>query len=224
MAGKLIVIDGTDGCGKKTQTDLLVERLRQEGHQVKVVEFPRYNQKSAGPVEDYLEGKYGELGEVTAKQASILYAIDRFASSREELTSWLNEGFIVVANRYVGSNMGHQGAKISDRQERQKLFSWLDELEYGILNIPRPDINLVLHVPAAVSQKLAQGRQENDWENKQRDIHEENLLHLQQAERVYIELTEMFDEFKLIECAPQGEILPREEISQLIWREVQDLI
>src|SRR3954468_22900663 len=111
--GKFIVIDGTDGSGKATQTKLLVKRLQKSGHKVRIEDFPQYGKKSAGPVEDYLNGLYGSADQLGAYIPSIFYAVDRFAAS-ERIRKHLAAGFIVVSNRYVTSNMAHQGGKIAN--------------------------------------------------------------------------------------------------------------
>ncbi len=214
--GKFIVIDGTDGSGKTTQFNLLVDRLKAEGFLVEVADFPQYNTKSAGIVEEYLSGKYGSANEVTPYQSSIFYAVDRYDASFK-IRQWLKEGKIVVANRYVSANMGHQGGKISNPLERKVFFNWLYELEYKLLNIPKPDLSLILHVEAEIAQKLATNRHREDWTGKTRDIHEENLDHLQKAEQIYLEIAKTFPDFKLIKCTREGEILDREEIHHLIW-------
>ena len=106
--GKFIVIDGTDGSGKATQTKLLVKKLRKEKYKVKLADFPQYNKKSAGLVEEYLSGKYGTEKNVGPYVASIFYACDRYDASFK-IRKWLKEGNIVISNRYVTANMGHQG-------------------------------------------------------------------------------------------------------------------
>ena len=133
--GKLIVLDGTDGSGKTTQLKLLIETLEAENYNVATVDFPQYGTKSAGPLEEYLNGKYGQ---VNPYAASIFYAIDRFDVAFQ-IRSWLEQGKLVIANRYVTANAGHQGGKIADNIERIKYFKWLDNLEYNIFNIPKPD-------------------------------------------------------------------------------------
>ncbi|MBI4778894.1 deoxynucleoside kinase, partial [Candidatus Falkowbacteria bacterium] len=145
--GKFIVIDGTDGSGKATQTQLLAQRLERVGLNVAIADFPQYNTKSAGPVEEYLSGKYGSPEEVGPYQASIFYACDRYDASFK-IKTWLAEGKIVISNRYVTANMGHQGGKISNLLEKKHFFDWLYQLEYEIFNIPRPDLNIILHVDA----------------------------------------------------------------------------
>lgn len=214
--GKFIVIDGTDGSGKTTQFNLLVEKLKAEGFAVELADFPQYNTKSAGLVEEYLSGKYGNADEVTPYQSSIFYAVDRFDASFK-IRQWLKDGKIVIANRYVSASLGHQGGKIDNPLERKVFFNWLYELEYKLFNIPKPDLSLILHVEADIAQKLAANRHREDWVGKTRDIHEENLNHLQKAEQVYLEIAQMFPDFKLIKCTREGEIMTREEIHELVW-------
>ena len=222
-SGKLIVIDGTDGSGKTTQLNLLKSRLENEGYSVMVADFPQYNQKSAGLVEEYLSGKYGQAGEVTPYQASIFYAVDRYDAS-EKIRDWLESGKIVLANRYTSANMGHQGGKIDNPLERKAFFNWLYDLEYKIFDIPRPDLSLILHVEAEISQKLAKERARTDWSGSKADIHENNLEHLKSAEKVYLEIAESYPEFQLINCTKNGEILSRDEISLLVWLMVKRII
>lgn len=214
--GKFIVIDGTDGSGKTTQFNLLVDKLKAEGFAVEVADFPQYNTKSAGLVEEYLSGKYGGADDVTPYQSSIFYAVDRFDASFK-IRQWLKDGKIVVANRYVSASLGHQGGKIDNPLERKVFFNWLYELEYKLFNIPKPDLSLILHVEAEIAQQLAAKRHREDWVGKTRDIHEENLGHLQKAEQVYLEIAQTFPDFKLIKCTREGEIMTREEIHELVW-------
>ena len=224
--GKFIVIDGTDGSGKTTQLQLLARRLRQEKKSLKIIDFPQYGQKSAGLVENYLNGDYGAAQEVGPYRAAIFYAADRYDASFK-IKKWLRQGKIVLANRYVAANMAHQGGKINNAQKRQTYFKWLDNLEYGIFSIPRPDINLILKVPAAIAQKLATNKDSQKRKKiyqKKKDIHEHDLRHLQKAEKVYGEIAKKFPNFRLIVCAHNGQIMPKEKIRELVWREVKKII
>ncbi len=225
MTGKLIVIDGTDGSGKATQVKILADRLQAEGHKIFVADFPRYGESSAHFVEQYLNGHYGGLEAVGPKKGSMFYALDRFAASFE-LQEKLDQGYIILSNRYVTASMGHQGAKITDGNERNEFFHWLHELEYEILGIPRPQVNIILHVPAEISQKLVDKKVTRAYiENgAKRDLHEGNLDHLKAAEQVYLEIADKFDDFTLIECVKDGTIMSREEIAQLVWDEIQKAI
>ncbi|MFA6994947.1 MAG: dUTP diphosphatase [Patescibacteria group bacterium] len=221
--GKFIVIDGTDGSGKTTQLSLLKAKLENEGYAVEVADFPQYNTKSAGPIEEYLSGKYGNANEVDAYKASIFYAVDRYDASWK-IKQWLTEGKIVLANRYTSANMGHQGGKITNPLERRIFFNWLDDLEYKILEIPRPDLSIILHVESSIAQQLAKTRSREDWVGKTTDIHENNLEHLQKAEQVYLEIANSFPDFQLISCTKNKEILNRDEISLLVWLTVKKII
>lgn len=214
--GKFIVIDGTDGSGKTTQFNLLVDKLKAEGFAVEVADFPQYNSKSAGLTEEYLSGKYGSASEVTPYQSSVFFAVDRYDASFK-IRQWLSEGKMVVSNRYVSANMGHQGGKIENSLERKVFFNWLYELEYKLFNIPKPDLSFILHVEAEVAQKMAATRHREDWIGKTRDIHEEDLNHLKKAEEVYLEIARTFPDFKLIKCTREGEVMSREDIHDLIW-------
>lgn len=214
--GLFLVIDGTDGSGKATQTKLLIERLRNDGYPVETIAFPQYGTPSAGPLEKYLAGGYGTPEEVGPQRASILYAIDRFDASAK-IKGWLDEGRIVVADRYVASNMGHQGSKIANKGQRMAFYKWNDDLEFGTFRIPRPDLNIILHVDAKTSVRLIEKRGEKA------DAHE-NLAHLQAAERTYLEIASNFPGFRLIECVENGDILPIETVRGLVWDVVAPLL
>lgn len=214
--GKFIVIDGTDGSGKTTQLQLLAGKLANEGYEVELADFPQYNSKSAGMVEEYLSGKYGEADSVNPYAASLLYSVDRFDASFQ-IREWLQAGKIVISNRYISSSFAHQGGKIDNPLERKLFFNWLSEIEYKIFKIPKPDLYLILHVEAEISQKLAKDRQREDWKGKTKDIHEDNLDHLKKAENIYLEIAQNMPDFRLIKCTRDGEIMKREDISYLIW-------
>ncbi len=221
--GKLIVIDGTDGSGKTTQLKLLKEKLENEGYSVKETDFPQYNTKSAGLVEEYLSGKYGQADEVTPYQSSIFYAVDRFDASFK-IKQWLKDGYIVLSNRYVSSSLGHQGGKIDNPLERKDFFNWLYDLEYQIFNLPKPDLSLILYVDPEISQRLSIERKREDWEGKTKDIHEDNLSHLKSAAKIFIEISQSFSGFKLITCTKNEQILPRFDINNLVYDEVKKLL
>lgn len=223
--GKFIVIDGTDGSGKATQTGLLVKKLKKSGHEVKVFDFPQYEKKSAGLVEEYLNGKYGTAQEVGPYRASILYACDRYDASFK-IKKYLKKGKIVISNRYVTANMGHQGGKIKNPKERKNYFKWLYNLEYGIFGIPKPDLNIILHVDAAIAQKLVDNKEKRHYikGSKKRDLHEGDLTHLRDAEKVYSEIVKTFPNFSLIKCMGNNNIMTREKIRELVWDEVKKVL
>ena len=179
--GLLIVIEGGDGSGKTTQFNLLKDKLIKDGHSVETVDFPQYGKPSAVMVEKYLNGDFGTAKEVGAYRASIFYAADRYEASFR-MKKWLEEGKIILANRYATSNMVHQSGKIKDTLERDKFLKWLDELEFGIFDIPRPDLVFFMNISADISQALAlQKDARHDNIKSKNDIHENDLTHLKDA-------------------------------------------
>jgi dTMP kinase len=223
-AGKFIVIDGTDGSGKATQTDILVKRLEAAGRTVFKISFPQYGQASAGLIAKYLNGDYGTAEAIGPYRASVFYACDRYDGSWA-IRRALDEGKIVIADRYAFSNMAHQGGKIADDRERQAFFAWLDNLEFSIFQIPRPDLSLILHVASAIGQQLVDAKDKRDYlKDGQRDIHEADLHHLELAEKVYLDLARTMPKTKLIECVADGQIMSREMIAELVWEEVNKLL
>lgn len=222
--GKLIVIDGIDGSGKGTQTKILIDRLLQDGYKVKMADFPQYDSRSSDFIKEYLNGKYGSAKEVGPFRASALFAVDRYDASFK-IKAWLNEGYIVVSNRYVSSNMGHQGGKIIDPIKRKRFLDWVYDLEYNLFQIPKPDLNIILHVDAEIGFKLVENKEiRNYLSGEQRDIHEADINHLRSAEKVYLEIAKSYPNFTLIECSKNGQILKRDEIHEMIWNKTLALI
>ncbi len=184
--GKFIVIDGTDGAGKSTQTTLLVDRLKSEGCKVEMADFPQYGNWSAQFVERYLRGEFGSLGEIGAKKGSLFYALDRYAASFR-IRDCLKQGTHVVSNRYVSANKGHQLGKLDDDTEKMSFLNWLNDLEYTILGIPIPDLTLLLHMTPEIGQTLVDQKGARAYVGgKKRDIHEADVSHLKRAEQAYL--------------------------------------
>ena len=222
--GKLIVIDGIDGSGKGTQTKLLIQKLQQEKQSVEKIDFPQYGTKSAGLVENYLNGQYGQLGDVDPYVASFFYALDRYDASFK-MRQWLDDGKIIVSDRYVSSSMGHQGSKFYSVEKRQQYIKWLDNYEFDIFGIPRPDFTIILHMPAEIAQKLVDQKAKRDYISGQsRDIHEADLDHLKKSEQVYLEMSQTLPNYVLIECVENGRLLGIEEISHKIWQTTQSIL
>lgn len=235
MAGKLIVFEGLDSSGKATQTRLLAEKLRLLGKEFEVIDFPQYGQWSAAFVEHYLNGEFGELGfgsyTISAEQASLFYALDRFAC-KKKLVEWLNAGKNVIANRYVASNQAYQAAKIQNPAGREKFLKWLDELEYKILGLPRPNIVMYLHMPFAFTQKFIEHRKQKAYiKNGNKDIHEKDAKFLIEVGKVYDFLAkneepekyEMPEKWFVVECAENGAILSPEQVHAKVWVELKKM-
>ena len=205
MKGKLIVIDGTDGSGKETQTNLLAKKLKTKKLEVKVVDFPQYGKKSASLVEEYLNGKFGSPKEVGPYRASIFYACDRYAASFY-MNKWLEQGKIILSNRYTSANAGHQAGKIKNKKERDKFLEWLEHLEFNIFKIPKPDENIFLFMPPEIGQQLVDKKNPRAYLNgNKRDIHENDLNHLKDASEAYQYVAEKYNWFT-INCAPDRTI------------------
>ncbi len=220
--GKFIVLEGIDGSGKSTQAKLLIAQLKKEGHETAFIDFPQYGKKSAGLVEEYLNGKYGSAEEVGPYRASIFYACDRYDASFT-IREWLAQGKIVIADRYVGSNIGHQGGKIKNRKERNKFLRWLYELEYELFGIPRPDFSFILKVPPKISRTLSgritdkrkKAKKKLYLGRKKRDIHEKDIKHLINTERSYLEAAQEFPkDFEVIKCFRGGKLLSPKTLHQ----------
>lgn len=221
MKGKLIVIDGTDGSGKATQTSLLKENLKKEGYIVETIDFPQYGTKSAGPTEEYLNGNFGTPDEVGAYRASILYAVDRYAASFK-IKQWLSEGKIVICDRYVSANMGHQAGKISDLDKRDKFLDWLFDLEYNIFQIPIPDVNIFLYLDPEIARRLAIENTSKKFTNevKKNDIHEKDPEHIKKASQSFLYVAKKYN-WITIDCSDGNNgIKTREDISKEIFAKV----
>lgn len=214
--GAFLVIDGMDGSGKTEQTKLLLERMQKEHLPVATISFPRYDTDGGKVVKAYLDGTFGTPEQVGAKRASILYAVDRYAASAE-IRRMLDAGTNIIANRYVASNMGHQGSKIGDANERSAFYRWNDDIEFGVFDIPRPNLNVILHVPVDVSLGLIEKR------GNTKDMHE-NREHLEAAERTYLEIARTFPGFTLIECVENGRLLSIPEVHEKVWAAVAPML
>lgn len=210
MKGLIIVIDGTDGCGKKTQTDLLFETLKKSGKKVLKQSFPNYESNSSWPVKMYLSGELGKnANDLDAYQASSFFAVDRLCTW-QKLKDFYESGGILIFDRYVQANMIHQTGKIKDKTERDKFLDWLDNFEFETLKLPRADVVLFLDMPPEFSMKLAAERSE--LKNGQKhDIHEEDKDHLINAYHAGKYVAEKFG-YKIIPCVENGKIKTIEEI------------
>ncbi len=221
--GKFIVIDGTDGSGKWTQTRKLIEKLKTEWYQVEMADFPQYGKRSAMMVEDYLNGNFGTAQEVWPYRASVLYAVDRYAASFE-IRKRLDEWKIVISNRYVSSNMWHQAGKIKDIKERDRFLQRLNNFEYELFDIPRPDKNILLYMPTEIWQQLVDKKGHRDYiGGEKRDIHEADLEHLKDAAKAYKYVAKKYN-WTIIDSVPNGELQSIEEIGEKIWEEIKWII
>lgn len=219
----LLVIEGTDGSGKATQVELLKQHLTKEGHNVETVAFPRHGNKSAALVDQYLNGEFGDAKTVGPYRGSIFYAIDRYAASFE-IRKWLAEGKVVICDRYVSANMGHQAGKISDPKERKKLIDWLENLEYGVFDLPKPDKTILLFMPPEIGQQLIEKKAQRDYIAKgNKDIHEADITHLKEAANAFREVAQD-KRWDIIDCAPNSRLLSKEAIHEMVYSTIKQIL
>lgn len=229
--GKFIVVEGIDGSGKSTQSDLLSRRLKRNGFKVFKIDFPRYGTKSAGLVEEYLKGRYGRPLDVGPYRASIFYACDRYAAA-SRIRKKLADGFAVISDRYTASNIGHQGGKIKNCGKWNKFVNWLFELEYKIFQIPKPDLTIILKTNPLLAHRMALHRSASEKRRriavsigKKSDVHEADIYHLEQALLSYIRIAEKRPkEYKIIECLKEDGFLAPAAISEKIWEAVRKIL
>lgn len=219
--GKFIVIEGSDGSGKGTQFNIIADKLQEAGHDITTYDFPQYEQESSYFVREYLNGNYGDASELGAYAPSLFFALDRFHAA-QQMKRDLKVGKTVLANRFIGSNLAHQGQKIEDETEQTTYYNWLYGIEFDILGIPKPDLNIVLVVPADIAQTLVDQKKQRSYTDKKRDIHEADLNHLRRAVAAYEKLcTQFSDQFTPIHCVKEGKLLTIPEVTDLIWAKVQ---
>jgi dTMP kinase len=217
--GKFIVIEGTDGSGKGTQIELLRNYLKGKKKDFEVSDFPQYNNFSGAFVAKYLRGEYGSAEEVGPYRGSIFYAIDRYDKSFD-IARWIKEGKIVLSNRYVSANMGHQAGKIDNKKKRNDFLKWLYNLEYDIFNIPKPDVTILLYASPEIGQKLVDNKNTRSYvHGKKRDIHEADLNHLKKASEAYLDVAKKY-KWTIIDCTPEGVMRSRESIHEEILKKL----
>jgi len=226
--GKLIVIDGTDGSGKTTQVVYLTKRLKKDGYKVRVVDFPVYYKNFFGKfIGHCLSEQYYNWLNIHPKIASVMYAADRWESS-EEMRKWLKGGYIVIANRYVSANQIHQGGKIKSAKKRADFMKWLDEMEYEVFKIPRPDLTLYLSLPINIVLQLLKDRDSSkmkrEYLKKKKDVHESDVNFLINSRKSALKLEKEVPNFIKIECSEKGKILSREQVHEKVYKEVKKII
>lgn len=215
--GKLIVIEGTDGSGKSTQFSLLTTRLEQENKPFRRLVFPRYSEESSALIRMYLGGQFGtKPSDVNAFAASAFYAVDRYASYKQDWGKWYEEGGLVLSDRYTTSNAVHQASKETGEKQTQFL-NWLYEFEYDKLGLPRPDLIIYLDVPTDFTEKLMRHREAET--NTKADIHEQDMTYLATCRETGRAAAEHYG-WTVIRCVKDGQMRTIEDIHQEIYRHV----
>lgn len=223
MKGKLIIIEGSDGSGKATQTKRLYDRLKENNYNIRKVEYPNYDSESSSLVKMYLRGDFGkEATDVDPYVCSTFFAVDRYASFKTEWEDFYNNGGIVICDRYTTSNMIHQASKM-DIEDRDKYLEWLDDLEFNMYKIPKPDCVIFLDVPVEVSQNLMKDRNNKITGESQKDIHESNNDYLKKSYENSLYIADKFN-WNKINCVEDGHMKTIEDIHQQIYSIVEENI
>ncbi|MEG1987313.1 MAG: hypothetical protein RR047_02490 [Bacilli bacterium] len=212
--GKLIVIEGTDCSGKQTQGKILVDNLNGKGLNAIYLSFPMYDTPSGHILGGPVLGK-DEIGPCWFKEgieldpyvACLYYAADR-KYNISKVKDYLDQGYYVIVDRYTSSNMAHQGSKITNKDDRFYMFQWIDKLEYWLLDLPKPDMTIFLHMPILYSLELIKTRPDTD-------VAEKSEEHLKNAEETYLELAELYHWVK-IECVKDNNLRTKNEIANEI--------
>lgn len=212
MGGKLIVIEGSNGSGKATQTRVLLDYFRNRNVQVETISFPRYYSSFYGKmVGRFLAGEFGGLNEVSPYLSSLIFALDR-SYAREEMVSWLENGKIVIADRYVTSSMAHQAAKMPKLKQKE-FVDWIDEMEYQVHKMPREDLVIFLYVPWKISLELTKNKGERGYlKGKKLDIEESDFEYLKKTEAMCLYLAKTRKNWVKINCIRDGRLRSIEDI------------
>ena len=221
--GKLIAIDGVDASGKQTHAELLYEKLKNAGKKVRMVSFPAYDNPSSSLVKMYLSGEFGEKpGDVSAYAASSFFAADRFATFRTDWGKDYNDDTIIIADRYVSSNMIHQASKLR-KDERDAFLDWLDNFEFEIYSLPRPDVTIFLDMPPEYGAKLMKDRENKFSGESEKDIHERNSEYLLKS---YENACFVADKYcwKKVICVKDGEIRTIDDINSELYNIVMQIV
>ncbi len=197
----LICFEGVDGSGKGTQAKFLLERLRFRGLTVELYSFPRYEETLFGKlIGDYLNGKFGYLNQNHPLLTSLLYSLDRWQSLKD-LKDSIESNDVVICDRYVLSNIAHQGAKIDDAIERDYVISMIEKIEYGVLGIPCADLTFILDLPVSLAADNVLMKKARTYTDKAADIHEVDTNYLEKVYNVYLnQLSGYYQTISRVSC------------------------
>ena len=221
MKGTLIVIEGTDGSGKSTQFQQLRQRLEREQVAFRNVVFPRYQEESSALIRLYLNGAFGTRpGDVNPYAASSFFAVDRYASYRQDWGDWYEQGGLVLCDRYTTSNAVHQASKLLPG-ERKGFLEWLFDLEYGKLGLPKPDLVLYLDMPTEITEKMMRSREAATGTHA--DIHEQDEAYLKSCREAAREIVKDCG-WTVIHCAKGDAPRTVEDIHNEVYKTVKSLL
>lgn len=229
MKGKIIVIEGTDCSGKETQSKLLVEKLKKDGEKVATISFPMYETPTGKIIgacllgkpqmcEEYLKENHGFFpeggGEVDSLAALLFYAADR-RYNLPKIKKYLEDGYTLIVDRYVTSNMAHRGGMLDTKEDRLKMYQKIDTLEYELMELPRPDQVILLYMPYEQACELKKNRKELP------DEVEKDENYLKRGEKAYLELAKLYN-YHIIECVKDRKIKTIDEINNEVYKAVKN--
>ena len=223
-----IVLEGLDGAGKSTQIKKLRDMFANEGIPSEYIHFPRFDAPYFGDmIARFLRGEFGSVEQVDPYIVAMLYAEDR-RDAATLINGWMDEGKVVIADRYVYSNIGYQCAKVESEAEREKLKEWIFSLEYDYFKIPRPDVSLFLDVPFAFTErKLTEVREGEDrsYLNGAKDIHEQSMDLQRKVRQVYVDAARVDKDMHLVDCSTsEGNMASPEVIFERVMQRVKPYI
>ena len=220
--GKLIIIEGSDGSGKETQTNLLYKKLKERNFNIKKISFPNYESPASEPLKMYLSGEFGkDVNDVNSFAASTFFAVDRYASYKQDWEKFYKSGGIVLSDRYTTSNMVHQASKIENKEEKQIFLDWLIDLEWNKLGLPTPDVVIFLDVSPELSQKLMSDRKNKITGEEKKDIHETNSEYLKNSYYNALNLAKQYG-WIIVSCETDGVLKNIEEINEDIIKKLSE--
>jgi dTMP kinase len=223
LRGKLIAIEGIDGSGKGTQTRLLTETLAATGISCATMSFPRYESFFGKMIARFLNGEFGPLHTVDPHFAALLYAGDRL-DAKGDLEAALEAGKNVLCDRYIASNLAHQGSRVAP-ERRAEFLAWLKCLEYEIYGLPRESLVIYLRLNPEQAYKLVARKKARAYTSREHDLLESDLRHLEQTSAVYETLARE-PSWVTIECfdTRPDALKSNEEIHRLVMTAVEPLL
>lgn len=221
--GYIIVFEGTDGSGKQVQSTKLFERLQAEGVKVMKHSFPSYESQSSTLVKMYLGGELCERAEdLDAYKTSVLFSVDRLCTYQTKLKNFYEQGGVIILDRYVESNMFHQGGKIKDLAEREKFIKWLENFEFDTLGLPRPNQLIFLNMPPKYSQMLARARGELKVQ-AEKDIQEQSSTHIMDSYDAGLQVATA-QNWDIVNCVTNDTIRTIDDIHEEIYTKVMNTL
>ncbi|NLL91918.1 MAG: thymidylate kinase [Ruminococcaceae bacterium] len=217
MEGRILVIEGLDGSGKETQSNILVERLKSEGIDAMKLSFPRYDEASSLFVKMYLNGEFGSSSEdINAYTASLFFALDRYVSFKKWWGEEYSKGRLIICDRYTTSNAVYQMSKLC-KGDWKDFFEWLSDFEYSKLGIPKPYGVIYLDVPPEVGASLMSDRYNGD--NSQKDIHEKDMDYQKKSREAALYCAETQD-WEIVNCCSETGMASIDEIAKSVYERV----